>query len=135
MAITIKAAEASTAATAGSNGNRDFGPKAELWMNIGYESSVLDAYGKPVFISIPYGCPLDTQKPNKVSGNNEGFKQTMQAGNELLDKLIAAGFDMKPGSSDLTNLRVQIRRTKVADVPATDENPHLINLADLMKVA
>lgn len=92
-------------------------PKAEFWVNLGYESDVQDDEGNNMFISLPQGIPLDTQESLKTNSSNNKYAAFQSARNDLLDQLIAHAQQLKPGESCNVNLTVQVRRVKEEAAP------------------
>lgn len=76
---------------------------SKYWINVGYEVENPET-GEIVFISLPFGIPLDSMR--KVVGSN----QLAEAKNWLLDSILEHMRSMKPGESQVvTNLQVQLR--------------------------
>ena len=101
-------------------------PKAEFWINLGYESDHHDEEGSPLFISLPQGIPLDTQEHLPTNMNNEMFAALRSAQNDLLDQLIAFAQDLQPGEAKNVQLTVQLRRVKAPAAPIDPANNPLI---------
>lgn len=98
-------------------------PKAEFWMNVGYET------GDPEypFISLPMGIPLDTMERADETANNPAFAEFRQAQNLLLDQIMEQASQLQPGDSIILPLEgcalaVQIRRRKEQSVPQAGTN-------------
>lgn len=89
------------------------GPPAQFWANIGYTvAGVPDPVtGEAVdhFVSLPFGMPLDNMEPAKVTGTGE-FADLQQNKNQLYADLMEAVKAMAPGSTQISNLQVQVRR-------------------------
>lgn len=128
MAITFPGAAVATNSNATTKDDR---PKAQLWLNIGYDSNEVDEDGKPIFIS-PIGVPVDTHKRREPSGKSSKYNDMISAGNELLDFLEKAGFELEPGEATKVNLQIELRRTAEAVVSTRNENPHVIDLGSLL---
>lgn len=104
-------------------------PKAQTWLNIGYE------FGEPGteayrFISPPMGIPLDTMKPIDIRSRNAEFAQFQAAQNDLLAQLQAEAAKLAPGESLVVRnpnspLCIQLRRVNdPVEAPAADaSNP------------
>lgn len=90
--------------------NRADLPKAQLWINIGYDSGVKQEDGTTRFVSFPQGIPLDTQEELSTKSSNVEYSKFQQARNHLLQQVIEACSDLAPGQSKLVNLQVQVRR-------------------------
>lgn len=106
------------------SGKADDRPKAQLWLNIGYESDVIDEdTGKPRFVSTPQGIPLDTQELLSVNSRNREFAAFQAARNNLLEQILEAGKSLGPGEDCILNLSIQLRRIN-GDQPeiSTSEN-------------
>lgn len=87
-------------------------PKADLWINIGYHITY-EKDGEQVtkFVSLPVGIPLDTIEALPVKGSNEEWKALQAARNNLMEQLIGAGKELKPGEEmDIGELTIQLRR-------------------------
>lgn len=118
-----------------SNGKSDDRPKAQYWLNIGFESNFKDEDGSYRFVSLPQGIPLDTQERLPVPRNRE-FAAFQAARNDVLDQLLAAAKKLAPGEAKIicldenTGLAVQLRRVneEAEEIPA-DQNPFVRKLA------
>lgn len=106
--------------------------KAQFWLNIGYQSDVMDPETKrPKFISLPLGIPLDTQEALPTNSRNMEFAQMQAARNDLLEQLNEAAKSLKPGEEYIicmdqkTGLAVQLRRVNddVASITCEEGNP------------
>lgn len=113
-----------SAATAGAAPKADR-PKAQLWINIGYEVEVetTDGAKETRFISTPMGMPVDTQEPVASNSSNKLFAAQQAAKNDLLKQLITAGMDLEPGTSKIVNLQVELRRVQAADANSLLNDP------------
>src|SRR5690606_19606928 len=102
---------------------KDDRPKAQLWLNIGYDSGVPDDDGKTRFVSLPTGIPLDTQEKLPVNSRTRDFAAFQSARNDLLDQILSVGKTLAPGEERTLNLVIQLRRVN-ADLEAipADEN-------------
>lgn len=111
-------------------------PKAQLWLNIGYdvqvevrdpETGVMHAETR--FISLPVGIPLDTMDKLPTNSSNQEFAALQAARNSLLDQLIAKASSVSPGESVNINLQVNLRRVRDEAAPiAAAENPFVRTL-------
>lgn len=112
----------------GNVGNSDDRPKAQLWLNIGYQTDVVDDDGKLKFVSLPVGIPLDTTEPLATTSKSDDFRAFQSARNDLMTQMIDIGKSLGPGEEKIialgeSGLSVQIRRVSVeaAAVPS-DKN-------------
>lgn len=105
---------------------KDDRPKAEFWINLGYESDHTNEDGKPLFISLPQGIPLDTQEHLPTNMSNVEFAALRSAQNDLLDQLTTHAQHLQPGEDCFITLQVQIRRVKAPAAPINPENNPLI---------
>jgi hypothetical protein len=71
--------------------------KAEFWINIGYLAAGAGENGEDVFVSLPLGLPLDTQKELKTNSSNEAFAALQAARNELWQQLMDVARALQPG--------------------------------------
>lgn len=102
-------------------------PKAEFWINLGYESDhINEETGKPLFITLPQGIPLDTQEHLPTNMSNAQFAAMRSAQNDLLDQLTSHAQHLQPGEDCFVNVTVQIRRVKAPTAPINPENNPLI---------
>lgn len=97
--------------------NAEDRPKAQLWLNFGYLSDVMDEEtGEQRFVSLPTGIPLDTQEHLATNSRNRDYAAFQSARNDVLDQLVTFGQKLEPGESKIicmdesTGLSVQIRR-------------------------
>lgn len=102
-----------------SGGNTKSKPDAMIWANIGFDAEmpVFDENGQKtgqtetVFISLPYGVPLDTMNPASTKSSNKQWAARQDAKNRLLANLLQAAQAKNPGESfDAIGLKVQVRR-------------------------
>ena len=68
----------------------------ELWLNIVFVCGV-DAEGKPVEISLPYGLDLTNMPSRKVGNSDSDFNKLLANQNALLEQLRAQGADLTDG--------------------------------------
>lgn len=102
-------------------------PKAQFWINLGYETDhVIEETGKPLFISLPQGIPLDTQEHMATNMSNAQFAAMRSGQNDLLDQLIAHAQHLQPGEDCFINVKVQLRRVKAEAAPIDPANNPLI---------
>lgn len=110
-------------------------PKAQIWMNLGYEIQVPNNEGgmETRFINLPMGLPLDTMEEVATTSSNEVFAAMQIAKNDLLKQLLAAAADLPAGGERIVNLQVQMRRVNdvAANVALSDPavNPFLRKIA------
>lgn len=98
-------------------------PKAQFWLNIGYDSGVTDEDGTSRFVSLPVGIPLDTQEKLPTNSRNKDFGAFQAARNDLLDQLMELAHSMEPGEEQVLNLAIQIRRVNdTAPEASTTDN-------------
>lgn len=102
-------------------------PKAELWLNLGYETEhINEETGKPYFISLPQGIPLDTMEPADTNIRSPEFAAIRNAQNSLLEQLQDYCKDLAPGEDKLITLTVQVRRVKAPVAPIDPANNPLV---------
>lgn len=109
--------DTTNAATSGSTNAKDR-PKAQIWINVGYEVDSRDKDGNPIveFIALPTGIPLDTMDKVPANQRDPYFQKKQQASNTLLDRVNAMAKKMAPGEEKIIgergSLQIQIRRVK-----------------------
>lgn len=108
-------------------------PKAQFWLNIGYEVEVQTSEGaEKKFINLPMGLALDSMDEVPTTSSNQIFAAMQIAKNDLLKQLLGVGADLAPGEERLVNLQVQLRRvndaSKNASLADPDVNPFLRKL-------
>lgn len=105
-----------------SGSGKDERPKAQLWLNIGYDSGVEDDEGRSRFVSLPTGIPLDTQEKLPVNSRNRDFAAFQSARNDLLEQILKAGANLQPGEERILNLQIQLRRVnaEAEQIPASE---------------
>jgi hypothetical protein len=81
---------------------------SEFWINVGLPTGISE--DKFSFLSLPLGIPLDTMNPVELRGSNQEFLEFRAAQNALLDKVLKAAKDLKPGEAVELGLMVQLRR-------------------------
>ena len=110
-------------------------PKAQIWLNLGYEIQVPTSDGtmETRFINLPMGLALDTMEEVATTSSNEVFAAMQIAKNDLLKQLLAAAADLPAGGERIVNLQVQMRRVNdaAANVSLSDPavNPFLRKIA------
>lgn len=85
-------------------------PKARFWLNVGYDSGVVEEDGQSRFVSLPIGIPLDTQNRLPTNSRNDDFASFQAARNDLLDQLMEIANGLQPGEDKVLKLEVQLRR-------------------------
>lgn len=126
---------AAVASTKGAEDRKNL-PKAQFWLNIGYQTTVeIDGVPEVRFISLPQGIPLDTMTLVDAKSNNELFRMLRSAQNDLHEQLMAKAATMQPGDEvilgeETEGLMIQLRRVKEEAAPiASDKNPLFKKLA------
>lgn len=128
-------ANGSAPSNAPSNSRADK-PKAQVWMNIGYEIDSSDKDGNAIveFIALPGGIALDTMEKLPANQRDAYFQKKQQASNVLLDKVLAMAGTLKPGEEKIIgargSLQIQIRRIK-AEAEIVDQASNTL-IADLV---
>lgn len=103
--------------------SEDSRPKAQFWLNVGYDSGVEDEEGKTRFVSLPTGIPLDTQEKLPTNSRNGEFRAFQSARNDLLAQILDVAKSLAPGEEKILNLSLQLRRVnEEAEAIAPDEN-------------
>lgn len=101
--------------------------KAEFWINLGYEAEAInEETGKPYFISLPQGIPLDTQELVDTNVRSPEFAAIRNAQNDLHTQLMDHVKDLAPGEEKFITLTVQVRRVKAPVAPIDPANNPLI---------
>jgi hypothetical protein len=100
-------------------------PKAQIWMNLGYEIQVpaTDGTMETRFINLPMGLPLDTMEEVATTSSNEVFAAMQIAKNDLLKQLLNAAADLPAGGERIVNLQVQMRRVNDATANVSLSDP------------
>lgn len=98
-------------------------PKAQVWINIGYET----ADPNYPFVSLPMGIALDTMEPIALRGRNEDFNAFVGAQNDFLAQVKKGAESLEPGEDMIIGLEggmaIQIRRVSEAvQAPAPENN-------------
>lgn len=110
-------------------------PKAQVWINIGYEVDSRDKDGNPIteFVALPAGIPLDTMEKLPANQRDTYYQQKQQASNRLVDQLMAKAEQLKPGEEIVIGqrgtLQIQMRRVKgEAEIVNEQDNGLIVNL-------
>lgn len=120
-----------TGANTNSSSAKEDKVPAQVWLNIGYLSDVVDENGERRFVSLPFGIALDTMSKVSTNSRNADYAMFQQARNQLLDQLIEVGMALKPGQDTIMELEnglaIQIRRVNeaAAEIP-TSGNPYTV---------
>lgn len=117
-------------------------PKAEFWLNIGYNVNVevTDAQGvmttESRFVSLPVGIPLDTMTLLPTDSQNEAYRAFQAARNGLHEAIMGVAKTLKAGEEKLFGgtgaageLVIQLRRVAAPAAPvAASANPFVMAL-------
>lgn len=107
-------------------------PKAQVWLNVGYEVNTTDQQGDPTteFVALSQGIPLDTIEKEETNHTNPFFQKKARARNNLLEQVMGIAATLKPGEEKIYgargSLQIQIRRIKEAAAPVADDQNDLI---------
>ena len=95
-------------------------PKAQIWMNLGYEIQVpaTDGTMETRFINLPMGLPLDTMEEVATTSTNEVFAAMQIAKNDLLKQLLAAAADLPAGGGRSRRVEPRCRAFRSRNLPA-----------------
>lgn len=100
-------------------------PQADVYLNIGITVQIPNADGQmeDVFLSLPYGLPLDTMNELVIRGNNTEWNQTAAARNDLLKALVQMGNSLDSGTGKvMANLEVQLYKRNEQKEAHADNN-------------
>lgn len=123
----IQKANASAQAMATAQTNQAERIPATIYANIGYWDVI---NGEDVFISLPIGLGVDTMRPAKITGRNEGYRELVRRKNRLLELLLGAAEQLEPGEEQvIAELQVQVRK-----IPADDSTEHPVEETTLPKL-
>ena len=107
---------------------KDERPKSQFWLNIGYETDVVDDNGENRFVSLATGIPLDNMERLQTNSRNREFAAFQAARNDLYDQIMDVAKSLEAGESKIiataeNGLAIQIRRIneESVEVPA-DQN-------------
>jgi hypothetical protein len=128
-----------SAAAATSNAAK---PKAEFWLNVGYNVlvDVTDAQGVTMqesrFVSLPVGIALDTMNLLPTDSQSDAYRAFQSARNGLHDALMDVAKTLKPGEEKLLGgtgaageLVIQLRRVAAPARPVqAASNPFVMAL-------
>lgn len=90
---------------------QDDRPKAQYWLNIGYQADhLIEGEDTPRFISLPVGIPLDTMETLATNSRNQVYALQQAARNDLMAQLIDHAQGLEPGQSTIVNLQIELRR-------------------------
>lgn len=101
--------------TAPAAGSKEQKPKAQFWLNVGYDSGIPDENGDNKFVSLPVGIPLDGMELLSTNSRNKDFAAFQAARNDLYEQIMEVCKSLEPGESRILGdsnggLQVQIRR-------------------------
>lgn len=98
---------------------------AEVWLNVG----ILTGDEKYPIVTLPYGIPIDTQKPLALGRGDNDYAKFLSARNGLLVEIQNAAADLAPGeeciiggSEDGLILQLRRRSAEVAAPTAPEAN-------------
>lgn len=105
-------------------------PKAQLWLNIGYQQPVIvDGEEVEEFVALAQGIPLDTIEKLPANSRNDSFRARQAAQNNLHDQLMQKAATLEPGEEVIVNLKIQLRRVNDEAAPVADDaNPYVRQL-------
>lgn len=129
----------STSAAVSSNAAK---PKAEFWLNVGYNVlvDVTDAQGVTVqetrFVSLPVGIALDTMNLLPTDSQSDAYRAFQSARNGLHDALMGVAKTLKAGEERILGgtgaageLVIQLRRVAAPAAPVqAASNPFVMAL-------
>ena len=112
--------------TSSSSSKKDDKPKAQFWLNIGYQVEVpTDSGNEDRFVSLPQGIPLDTQEAVSTKSKNKDWQAFQVARNDLLSQMLKLAETLEPGEEKLLNLQIQLRRVSdEEEVTEVQGNPY-----------
>ena len=119
----------------GNNNSNEDRAKAQLWLNIGYNSGVQDDEGRERFVSLPTGIPLDTQEHLPTNSRNRDFAAFQSARNELLEQILEVGKTLEPGEERTLNLTIQLRRVNGEQEAIDSKDNQYVQRLELMAAA
>ena len=101
--------------TAPAAGSKEQKPKAQFWLNVGYDSGIPDENGENKFVSLPVGIPLDGMELLPTNSRNKDFAAFQAARNDLYEQIMEVCKSLEPGESRILGdssggLQVQVRR-------------------------
>lgn len=131
MAIQRNALFGSSNTNAAASAGKQDKPKAKFWLNVGLTKMV---NGEEVFLSLPFGIPLDTQEVLPENSSNKEFAYRQAARNSLVRQLTEFAETMEAGDDTIIDLEVQLRRVK-DEVPVStgSDNPYAVDLGLVTK--
>lgn len=104
---------------------KDERPKSQFWLNIGYETDVVDDNGENRFVSLATGIPLDNMERLQTNSRNREFAAFQAARNDLYDQIMDVAKSLEAGESKIiatadNGLAIQIRRIneESVEIPA-----------------
>ena len=106
-------------------------PAAQLWLNIGYDSGVVDDNGESRFVSLPVGIPLDTMEALPTNSRNQDYARFNAARNDLHDQIMAVAAQLQAGESRVLNLQIQLRRVNDAQPDVSAEGNQFVKALSL----
>lgn len=112
--------------TSSSSAKKDDKPKAQFWLNIGYQVEIpTDSGNEDRFVSLPQGIPLDTQEAVPTKSKNKDWQAFQVARNDLLSQMLKLAETLEPGEEKLLNLQIQLRRVSdEEEVTEVQGNPY-----------
>ena len=127
MAIDFNKTFGAKTVAAAATSKKDERPKSQFWLNIGYETDVVDDNGENRFVSLATGIPLDHMERFQTNSRNREFAAFQAARNDLYDQIMDVAKSLEPGESKIiataeNGLAIQIRRINEESVVPTDEN-------------
>ena len=104
--------------------------QSQVYLNIGMY--IKGADGEPVFASLPFGIPIDTQEP-KAMTTSPKLNHSIDAGNKLLAALQEKAGEVPSGEALDLNAKwqMQLRKRKSTDVKLEDTPEVVIDMAEL----
>lgn len=119
-------------ATASTPAKSDDRPKAQFWLNIGYQANgVIEGEDAPRFISLPVGIPLDTMETLPTNSRNQVFALQQAARNDLMAQLLEAAGKLQAGESKIVNLQIELRRVNEDQGPVDTAHSPFARQLDL----
>lgn len=101
--------------------------KSMFWVNVGVTIPGGGKDGEDLFVSLPFGIPLDDMRYAEASGNSADYAKLIQAKNALLDLARKQGSQLEPGGNmQLEGWTVKLQRKAEQSSTSTKQDNDLI---------
>lgn len=107
----------------------------QIYINIGFYSNQLkDSEGNPLFISLPYGLPLDTMNDIKVGSGKSSFTELCRMKNSFKKELLKKLESVPEGTAIELPFTIQCFKASKGNVEAEVNTSEIDDMLNKIKI-